>query len=181
MRGTLEEAFHDAVFERVETDDGKAPLGSKQASGGVQGGAQLLELAVHLDANRLEGSRRGMLAHVLFVARHDRGNEVRKVPRRRKGLFRAPRDDRPGDRAREALFAVEVDHASDGLLIGRIEPFRGRHARRRIHAHVERPLETEGKSARSVVDLRGGNADVEKDSVHLARRNAEARKLFDHR
>src|SRR5689334_15959749 len=50
----IEEAFDDAVFERVESNDGEAPTFEQQTLAREQAFDQLPELIVYSDAQRLE-------------------------------------------------------------------------------------------------------------------------------
>src|SRR3989344_6569908 len=47
----LEEALDDAVFQAVEADNGKPPAGGEHRLGRDQALAQLVQLAVHMDAD----------------------------------------------------------------------------------------------------------------------------------
>ena len=134
---------------------------------------------VHLDAHGLKGARGGMLAHVLAVARHDACNQIRKLAGRLQGLRLPACDDRTRNRSRKALLAVKADHVADVALLGLRQPLSRRHAARGVHAHVERTVKAEGEAARSVVDLGGRDADVEKDAVGLM--NADRGKRLRHR
>src|SRR5687767_11891991 len=62
LRMLLHEALHDAVLERVERDRGETPARREHLETAVERGLQLAQLVVHVDADRLEGARRGMLA-----------------------------------------------------------------------------------------------------------------------
>ncbi len=53
----------------------------------------------------------------------------------------------------------------------------GRAAPRPLHAHVERPVEAEGKAALGLVELHGRHADVEHDAVE-SREILSARRCF---
>ena len=74
-------------------------------------------------------------------------------------------DDGAGDGARMALFAEnendvgKIALACSGDHIGRARTLPA-------HAHVERPVEAEGKAARGGIELHGGDAEVEHHAVH---------------
>ena len=59
-RALGEEALDDAVFQRMEGDDGEPPLRFQHAFGGFKPAFEFAQLVVHSDAQRLEGARRGM-------------------------------------------------------------------------------------------------------------------------
>src|SRR5262245_44835849 len=66
-----------------------------------------------------------------------------------------------------------VSYDLPDLLLGCAgEPLRGRDARARVHAHIERSVEAEAEAAGGVVELRRGHAQVEQDAV--GRRDAGA-------
>ena len=54
------EALDDAVLERVVADDAEPPVRREQVEAGLERGRQRLQLAVDLDAQRLEDPRGGM-------------------------------------------------------------------------------------------------------------------------
>src|SRR4029077_20680471 len=55
-----QEMFDDAVFQRMERDDGEAPLWTENVFAGFEARLELAELVVHRYAQSLEGARRRM-------------------------------------------------------------------------------------------------------------------------
>src|SRR3546814_17684326 len=55
-----QELLHDAIFQRVEGDHGEPAAGAEQRLGGRKAALQLAQLVVHVDAQGLEGARRGV-------------------------------------------------------------------------------------------------------------------------
>jgi hypothetical protein len=77
----------------------------------------------------------------------------------------AAADDGGGDAAGFALLAIEPDQAGEFALSLLIDEFSGARAID-AHAHVEGPVAHEGKTALGFVQLHGGDAKIEDDSVH---------------
>ncbi len=102
------EALDQPVLERMEADHAQPAARREQADGLRQRGLDFLELAIHVDADRLEGARRRMLAG--FARRHRAGHDVGKLPRgadRRRG---ARGHDGACDAPREFFFAELEQH-----------------------------------------------------------------------
>src|SRR4029453_15369077 len=80
----LEEALDDAVFEAVESDDGQPAARTEHSLGGAQPLLQLLELGVHMDADRLEcaGSRIAFLPLAIPQCLADDRRELRGASQR---------------------------------------------------------------------------------------------------
>ena len=77
---------------------------------------------------------------------------------------RARPDDRARDRTRVALFAQRGDDGGEIALAGARDDV-GRARAVAPHAHVERAVEPERKSARGLVELHRRNAEIEHDAV----------------
>ena len=87
--------------------------------------------------------------------------------------FRARRHDGAGDGARARLLAEDIDDVGERFLRQRVHRIRRLRPGLR-HAHVERPVAQEGEAARGLVDLHGGDADVEHHAVDAAHRPTSA-------
>ena len=88
--------------------------------------------------------------------RHDSG-QLRCARDRRLGSCR---DHCPSDPARAALLSIEVDRVREGAFLVAVDDVGRAHAILR-HAHVERSVLHEGEATLRLVDLHGGDADVE--------------------
>ncbi len=157
-----EELLDDAILERMEGDDHQTTAGLQHPLGRNQRRFQFAELVVHRDAQRLEGARRRV--DVAGLGAHDAADDVGKALRRGDRGFRALADDGLGDMARQALLAIGVDEVGEVGLLEPRDEVGGAVALAR-HAHVERPVEAEGEAAVGLVQLHGGDADIEHDAV----------------
>ena len=63
-----------------------------------------------------------------------------------------------------ALLAESEDDIGEIALARRVDDI-GRARAVAAHAHVERPVEAEGKSALAAIELHGGDAEIEHDAV----------------
>jgi len=156
----FEELLDDTIFEAVEADDGKASAGLQYALGGGEPAFELVELGIDVDADGLEGPRCGILLVVRLVTdrlAHDRGELAGR-------LERARGDDGARDAARPALLTIAIDDVGDVAFVGAVEPFARGHARL-AHAHVERAVGLERKTACPLVELHRGDSDVERHAV----------------
>ena len=147
----------------MESDDDEATTLRQQSLGGVQCFDQLIELAVHVDAQCLEGARGGMD----LVRPRPAGGPLDGLDEAVRGGDRcqlARIHDGPRDSARAGLFAKDVDDVGKRFLRQRVHRIRRRDTLLR-HAHVERAVTQEREAALGFIDLHGGHANVEHDAV----------------
>ncbi len=86
----IEEAFDDAIFERMEADDGKDAALAQQTLGGKEAFDELVEFAVDGNAQRLEGARcRVRVTRLAADGLFDDASELRASSQ--SGQFRGPR------------------------------------------------------------------------------------------
>src|SRR3954470_15370547 len=78
--------------------------------------------------------------------------------------FFPARLDHAGDAAGVTLFAEEAEDAGKVARLETVDDIGSTQARLR-HAHVERSVAAEGKATLGLVELHGGNADVEHDAI----------------
>ncbi len=137
----VEEALDDAVFERMERDDHQPSPGLQNTFRGVQRLHQLVQLAVHMDAQRLEGARGGMdlvrarpSRDALYGAHECEGGGDRFF----RTLFHDGASDRPGLR----LLAEDMDDVGQLVLSEPVDKI-GRAGACPLHPHVERPIAEE--------------------------------------
>src|SRR5262245_18790415 len=95
-RSLPEEAFDQSVLERMERDDDEASSWRQHALGCAKAARQLEKLVVDVDAQRLEGARRGVAAVDLFAPQHT-GDELRELNGAGDGPLAPPCDDGAGD------------------------------------------------------------------------------------
>ena len=170
LRG--EEPLDDAVLERVVGQDDDPSARTQQVHGGGEALLERVELLVDRDPQRLEDARgRVDPAADARVGGRDALDERRQLLG---GLDRgrlAGGDDGLGDLPRGRLLAVLAEQR--GQLVGgeRREQLRGRHAARRVEAHVERPAGAEAEAPLAVGQLERRQPEVEQRAVH----GAEAR------
>ena len=66
------------------------------------------------------------------------------------------------------FFPIGANHLPELFFVGAREVLRSGLAARGVHAHVERSLAREAETARGVVELGRGDAQIQQDSGHLA-------------
>ena len=95
------------------------------------------------------------------------GDEIGELPCRLEGLPAARLDDGARDRAGAALLAVVVEDVGEFRFRRLVDEVGGARALA-LHAHVERAVAAEREAALRLVELHGGDADVEHDAVDAA-------------
>ena len=144
----------------MEADHREPAARLEQALGGGQPGLELVELAVDVDADRLEAARRRVLGRTDAVAER-LAHDLRELAG---GRERARSDDRAGDAAALPLLAVLEQHVGDRGLGRFVEEVGGGRAGL-AHRHVERPVDREREPAPGLVELHRGDADVHRHAV----------------
>ena len=165
QRGALvriEEPLDDAILQRMEGHHGKAAALGEQPLAGEQPLDQLPELVVDGDPQCLEAARRGvgvagLPADALF-------DELCELGSRCDRLRGAGGNDRVGDAPRLALLAVGKKQIREFAFLKAVDEIGGAFALAR-HAHVERSLAHEGKTAIGLIELHRRNADIEHHAV----------------
>ena len=142
---------------------------------GVQGGGDQsregVQLAVDLDAQRLEGPFGWVAAAALRRPRHDPAEHVDQGPGRRVRLLRAVGDDGPNDRAGVPLLAeVAQDPLKVGWVVAVEDVGRG-HAPGLVHPHVQRRVDPIGEASVGLVQVQRADPEVEQRRVD--RRDAQ--------
>ena len=157
--------LHQPVLARVIGDDGEAPAG---ASASLNAGS----------ARARPASSSFTAIRTAWNSRAKSGGPARGPSTARMALTRsslmangwpvAPADDFTGQPPRPALVAVFGEHARQLGLFGVVQE-RGGGGALPAHAHVERSTRTESKPALGLVQLPGGDAEVEQDEVGVKR------------
>jgi hypothetical protein len=159
------ELLHDAVFERVETDNHQSTAFIEDLEGLRQHHRQLFKLLIDVNPYSLEGARRRVL---MWLARgngfcHDLG----KLPCAVDRPARSSRNNRSCNLFSKPFFAIAPDDLPDLLFRRLLQPLRRGLPAARIHPHVERPVEAEAESPFRLVKLRRGHAEVEQHAVDM--------------
>ncbi len=141
------------------------PPGFRMRSAANSARASSTQLVIDEDAQCLEHTRGGMDL-VAGLAADMRFDGVGKVERALERPLLPPRFDHAGDAAGMPLFAEKIEDARQIARLETVDDIGGRQALLR-HAHVERPVEAEGKAALRLVKLHGRHADIQHDAVHL--------------
>ena len=149
----------------MEGDNDQAARRLEHALGGGEAVGQFGKLVVDENAQRLKGARRRMDHAVTRV--HDARDDLGQRAGRIDGLLASRLDDGARHRAGVALFAERRDDDGE-IAFARARDHVGGARTVSPHAHVERAVEPEGKSARGFVELHGRNAEIEHDAVDRA-------------
>src|SRR5262245_30880064 len=107
----------DAVLERVERDHDEARANVEPPNRRREKAIESLELAVHPDAQRLKGARRGVDARI-SAPRHGASNNRGKPAGRLNPLLLSRGDDRSRNSPGKALFSISVDPVGELALCG---------------------------------------------------------------
>ena len=178
MKALFEKALDNAVFKRMEADDGQSTGRRQKSPSTFQSGLEFIELVVDLNTHRLERTRRRMLSSIAAILRHCRFYELCKRSGCSDWRTRSCFNNCPCNAVCEALFTEIRKHLGNFLNRCSGKPLRCGFAAARVHAHIEGPLEAEGKTAGGIVNLRRRYADVEKDPIDLS--NTEISQTFFH-
>src|SRR5690606_14184345 len=158
-----QKTLHDPVFKRMESDDSKPTAFTKQRLGTRKATRQLTKLVIHEYAKRLKSARRRMNLVLRPAANHTL-QKLRQFecPANLRLLSRLYNGASNG--ARTLLLAIDGDDPRKLTLfipidnISRARPLA-------THAHIERPILLEGKAPLRLIDLHGGDADIEHDTI----------------
>ena len=121
-------------------------------------------LSVHHHSESLEDARRRVAR---AVSGDDGFDDFRKVAGRvnRAGGTRAK--DRAGDPGCRWFFPVNLEHPGEFFGAGAVDQIRRGHRRSAVHAHVKRTVRLEGKAANWIVELTGGDPEVQQNAIYL--------------
>src|SRR5579862_1892980 len=160
-------ALDDAVLERVEGDDDEPPVVGKHVGRRIEAALKLAQLVVHMDAQRLEGARRGMDGETLRRGAERLGHDLGQL---RRACDRSGGGYCLRDAARLLLLAVAEDHVGEHALARGVDEIGGALAVL-AHAHVERTVGAEREAALRLVELEGRDAEIEDDAAGLLPRD----------
>ena len=143
--------LHQPVLERVVRHDRQTATGSERRHGAVEGVRELVQLAVHLDADRLEGALGGVAA----AAAGRCGDRVAHDLRELLGVGDRPRrHDRPGDACGVPLLPVGADDAGELVRVVAVDDVVRGDRLTTVHPHVERSSRPVREAALGDVQLR---------------------------
>ena len=139
------------------------PPGLSTRSAAASAAASSIQLFIHEDAQGLKGAGGGMdpVRARVCTTRPTMSASARVV---RIGRFGAGADNGAGDGAGMTLLAERSDDGGE-IALGRMRHHVGCARSGVAHAHVERPIQAERKSALGLVELHRGNAEIEDNSV----------------
>jgi hypothetical protein len=149
----------------VECDDGHARAWRHAGGDCLQGLAERAEFVVHMDPERLENLR-GWMART--AAGRDGFNGIPQGGGGFERLRVADLTELCCNGAGAGFLAVFRKNPCEFGFGKHVHRFGRGHSGRRPHTHVEGTAAQEGKSARGIVELVRGDANVEQDAVELA-------------
>src|SRR3974390_645318 len=148
----------------MEGDHDKAPMRAQHALGCFESARKLSQFVVHIEPKRLERAR-GRVDRLGQRGRPqslcDHFGEFSRARDRPRGDYGA------GETARKFLLAQGCDDVRELRFVHRVDDVGGRRAFK-AHAHVERAIETERKSALGFVELERGDAKIENHALCAA-------------
>ena len=162
-RFACDELLHRTILERVERDDRETATRTKDAHGRRKTALEVLELAIHRDAQRLEDARRGIAAAtaLLLHAEHKTAEIVRGEER----LAGAAAHDGGRDATGLGLLAVLGEDATHLALVPGVHDVCRRDAKVWVGAHVQRAFRAEAEASLRVGELDRREAEIEEDAV----------------
>ena len=155
----------DPVLERVERDDREAAARPQKREGGREALAQVRELVVHRDAQRLEDAR--CRIHCARSLRFDAEDETTEIVSLQERLARAASHDGRGDAPRLGLLAVAHEDVAQVFLLPAVHDVGRLLFQSRIGAHVQGSRRAEAEAPRVIGELDGRETEIEKDAVDL--------------
>ncbi len=145
--------------------DGEPPADGEGGDGGGDRPLQDGEFAVDLDAQGLEGALGRVAAGALGGLRQGVADDLDQAGAGGEGLLGPLVDDGGDDASGLLLLAVgaqDPDQVAGGVGV---EDLGGADAGRLVHPHVERGVLGVGEAAAGLVELHGGDAEVEEDAL----------------
>ena len=143
---------------------GKTASGTQHAAGGLQHFMQGVHFVVHLDAQGLE-----YLGQVfLFAGRpHERPHHVEQIGHLLQRSFLTAAHQHGSQPATVFQLAVKRKDAAQVGLVVRIDYLSRGQLGLLVHAHVQRCVETERKSAGGIVKMMARHAQVGQNTVYI--------------
>ena len=163
------ELFDDAVFQRMEGDDGQRATGFEDQERGVECLLEFFKFGVDENPNSLKCARCRVLTR---LAGFDRAShELGQFGCACEGTPLLPAsNNRLCNRCSKPFFAVITYHLRYLLGIGCGQPVGCTLAARGVHAHVQRAVMSKGETPLRGVNLRGTHTQIQQDPINAARR-----------
>jgi hypothetical protein len=155
-----EAVLDSAIFEGVKGDDSQTSAWSQELHGLAQRGVELLELVIDRDADGLEAAGRWVRPAVVIAA--GLGDTLGQ------GTCAVPRPslkDGSGDASSPRFFAVVPEHPRELVFVHFIQPAARVELLVGVHSHIEGSISLKGEAALCLVQLGGGDTEVENDSL----------------
>jgi hypothetical protein len=162
-RLSREELFDGPILERMERDHREAPAGAKHAHRRGEAGAQVLELAVHRDADRLE--HLGRWIDAARATRLHAGNESAELVGRFESRLQSATGDRAGDACGLGLLAILGEDAAELRLGPRVHDVCRRDAKVRVGTHIQRASRAKAEAPLLVGELDRREPEIQDDAV----------------
>ena len=159
--------FHNAVFQRMKTDDHYPPTWFQDPRRRFQQRLQIVQFTVYEDSESLKSSRRGMNSSFCLIHWPGRGRYyLRKM---RRTAYRPRPTNGSGDSPRPPFLSKFVNHVGKLSLVEVVYHLFGGTLRVRVHPHIERPFRLKTESTRSVIKLQAAHSNVGQNPVHATR------------
>src|SRR5438270_2125670 len=155
--------FHDAVFERVKTDDHQASARLEDLGRRVtaEQRLQVIQFTVYEDSDPLESQSRWMNSRVFHCPERARYN-LREMSG---CCYRTRPDNGSGDSPRPPFLTEFVNHIGEVFFVHAIYHLIGGTLALRVHPHVERSFRLKTESALGIVQLQRAQSDVGQQAV----------------
>jgi len=153
--------FHAAILAGMEGEDGHASAGAQAGGQMAQERIERRELVIDGDAQRLKDAAHGEI-QIGFANLWQRGADgVGKLA----GGGERFSSENGGKFIRARFIGILLEQTGKGCGVDFLQEGGSGLAALRIHAHVERAIVLDGKTAHRVIDLHGGNAEVGEDEI----------------
>jgi len=159
-----EKRFDESIFERVVRYDDKRPSVPQHFYRLMKAHAECIHFLVYFNPKRLKDACERLC---LKPGPRDFPHNSGEVGCPNKEAAHPSSIDRPGDPTRLSLFAVVVEDLSKRICPVRIDDLCRAQRAAGVHSHVQRPIFLKAEAAFRRIDLMGGNAKIEHDSVDL--------------
>ena len=149
----------------MEGDDGQTALGIQAGNGVAHDLLDTAQLVVDGDADGLEGALGGMLLLAQSGSGHGGADDAHQLQGGLDGLLGPAGADGAGNAGGVTLLAVIVEDTLQLVLTPVVDDLVGGQGVFIVHTHVQRGVGHIGEAAAAVVQLGGGNAQIQQDAV----------------
>ena len=148
----------------MEGNNGESSAGIEGFKDTVQPFAQGIQLAVHSDAQRLEGAAAGVFVLAAHRGRQRRRDGIGQLQGGQDGLAFPQPHDMPGNRPGVGFLAVLPQDAGQFLPAGGVDQIGGSGAAL-AHPHIQRRVHPVREAPLPVVQLMAGHAQIQQCAV----------------